>query len=413
MALAAHSRPLYSSRVMALALVSTLAFAPAVFGAQPIPDSCDQQDSGERLRCRFGNIISQQQASADSIASMPTVPENQKQALMKQVERNGHARGRTTAEEFKQLTKKSKTSCQILEIAGDSRGDDDGICTGNEECVEVVGDQIGDDDGICRPRNGRNRETCVEICDQEAINSDPGNFDDDPAQDSLARDIEQELDGITNQYVALNGMLAQEAQIRSAAGVLAGSGDPCATVIAARANTNTFAFLVGLADGTRIGADIAERFCDQTAFGVNTAAVCSVIEGIAGAAKVTATIFQFGDSSVDSNTIDASFACLKSLNTGVGTLSTDLGALSADVGRVSSDLGSLSTDVRGIGSAVGDSNSELAVIQTRIDGLEARLDGLRQMVVEVQGQVGEVKVLLNTPSGRREDFPSGSTGTTP
>ncbi|MGH9750815.1 MAG: hypothetical protein ACRD6R_12935 [Candidatus Polarisedimenticolia bacterium] len=326
---------------------------------------------------------------------MPSVPEKQKQALMKQVERNDRARGRTSAEEFKQLTKKSKTACQVLEIAGDNMGDDDGVCTGNEDCVEVMGDQIGNDDGICRPRNGRNREACVEICDEEAINSDPGNFDDDPTQPSLGKDVEEQLDDITDQYVELNQMLEQEAQVRSAAGILAGSGDSCATVIAARANVNTFAFLVGLAGGLRMGADIAERFCDQTAFGVNTAAVCSVIEGIAGAGQITATIFQFGDSSVDSDTADASFACLKSL--------------SGDLGTLSGDLGTLSSDVRGIGSAVGDGNAALAAIQTRIDDLQLQLNGLRQMVDGVRGQVAEVRQLLSTPQGQREGFPDGST----
>jgi hypothetical protein len=343
------------------------------------------------------------------IAFMPTVPEKQKQALMKQVERNDRARGRTPADEFKQLTKKSKTTCQILEIAGDNMGDDDGVCTGNEDCVEVTGDQIGDDDGICRPRNGRNREACVEICDEEAINSDPGNFDDDPTQPSLGKDVEEQLDDITGQYVELNQLLEQEAQVRAAAGILAGSGDPCAAVIAARANVRTFAFLVGVAGGTRMGADIAERFCDQTAFGVNTAAVCSVIEGIAGAAQITASIFQFGDSSVDSDTADASFACLKSLSGNLGALSTNVGALSTDVGALSTDLGVLSTDVRGIGSAVGDGNAALASVNARIDGLQQQLNGLRQMVDGVRGQVAEVRQLLSTPQGQREGFPNGST----
>lgn len=379
----------------ALALLTSFSLVTSISAQPPAPSVCDQQDSGERIRCRFGNIISQQRASAEMIAFMPSVPEKQKQALMKQVERNDRARGRTSAEEFKQLTKKSKTACQVLEIAGDNMGDDDGVCTGNEDCVEVMGDQIGNDDGICRPRNGRNREACVEICDEEAINSDPGNFDDDPTQPSLGKDVEEQLDDITDQYVELNQMLEQEAQVRSAAGILAGSGDSCATVIAARANVNTFAFLVGLAGGLRMGADIAERFCDQTAFGVNTAAVCSVIEGIAGAGQITATIFQFGDSSVDSDTADASFACLKSL--------------SGDLGTLSGDLGTLSSDVRGIGSAVGDGNAALAAIQTRIDDLQLQLNGLRQMVDGVRGQVAEVRQLLSTPQGQREGFPDGST----
>ena len=407
-----HPAPPHVSRFLsaaALALLAGLVLVTSVSAAPPAPAACDQQDSGERIRCRFGNIIAQQRAAADMVGFMPDVPEKQKEALKKQVERNDRARGRTSTEEFKQLTKKSKTACQVLEIAGDSMGDDDGVCTGNEDCVEVAGDQIGDDDGICRPRNGRNREACVEICDEEAINSDPGNFDDDPTQPSLGKDVEEQLDDMTGQYVELNQLLEQEAQIRSAAGILAGSGDPCAAVIARRANVNTFAFLVGLAGGTRMGADIAERFCDQSVFGANAAAVCSVVEGIAGAAQITASIFQFGDSSIDSDTADASLACLKSLNTDLGALSTDVGALSSDVGDLSADLGALSTDVRGIGSAVGDGNAALASVQARLDGLQQQIDGLRQMVDGVRGQVAEVRTLLSTPQGQREGFPGGST----
>lgn len=370
----------------ALALLATIAFAaPLAAQPPPAPETCEQADSGERLKCKFGNIVAQQQAASDMITFMPNVPEVQKQGLRNQVQRNSRAQGRTQASEFKQLTKKSKTSCQVLEIAGDGVGDDDGVCEPNEDCVEVLGDQIGDDDGVCQPRNGRNRETCVEICDAEAIDSDPDNFDDDPTQDSLGHDQEEQLDDITQQYMELNEMLDQEAQLRAAASLLAGTGEPCAAVIAARANTNTFAFLVGLADGTRIGADIAERFCDQSVFGANTAAVCSVIEGIAGAAKVTATVFQFGDATVDSDTIDASYTCLKSLDT---------------------DLQTLGTDLQGVSDSVGDSNAALASLQAQVNGLQQQINGLRQMVDQVQAGVTEVQRLVSTPLGQREGFPT-------
>lgn len=393
---ASRQRLFHPLSAAAMALLSSLAFtSPLAAQPPPAPDACDQQDSGERIRCRFGNIVAQQQAASDLISLMPNVPENQREALRGQVERNGRAHGRTPASEFKQLTKKPATTCQILEIVGDGVGDDDGICKGGEDCVEVLGDQIGDDDGVCKPRNGRNREACVEICDAEAIAADPDNFDDDPEQDSVGRDVEEQLDGITGQYVELNRMLEQEAQLRAAASILSGTGEPCAAVVAARANVNTFAFIVGLADGTRMGADIAERFCDQTAFGVNTAAVCSVIEGIAGAAKVAATVFEFEDAAVDSDTIDESFACLKSLSTDVQGLGTDLQSLSADV--------------QGVGAAVGDSNAALTSLQIQIDGLRQQLGSLRQTVDLVQGEVTEVRRLVSTPLGQREGFPGGDT----
>jgi hypothetical protein len=363
--------------VAALALLLPAAQASAA----PVPEACDQQDSGERLKCRFGNIVSQQRATAEMVTFMDDVPTVQKQAFMKQVERNDRSHGRAPAGDFKQLTRKSRPTCQIAEVMGDGKGDDDGVCTGNEDCVEVMGDQIGDDDGVCRPRNGRNRETCVEICDSEAVDSDPANFDDDPTGDSTGRDIEEQLIDITDQYIELNDLLEEDMQLRAAAGVLADSGDPCATVIAARANTNLFAFLVGLADGTRIGADIAERFCDQSVLGNNAAAICSIIEGIAGAAKVVATIFQFGDADIDSRTLDASYACLQSLQASVGDSNDSLDALQSQMNRM----------------------------QSQMDGIEAQIGNLRAMVSQVQGQVGEVRTLVTLPLGQREGFPAGQT----
>jgi hypothetical protein len=369
-------------------LAASLAAAPAL-AAPPVPQACDQTDSGERLKCRFANIVAQQRATADMIVFMPEVPEIQKQGLMKQVERNDRAQGRTSPQNFKLLTKKPQVSCQVVEIVGDGMGDDDGICTGNENCAEVIGDGIGNDDGICRPRNGPNREVCVELCDEEAINSDPGNFDDDPVAGSLGRDLEEQLDDITAQYVEFNGMLEQEVQVRAAAQRLASNGDPCATVFAARVNTNVIAFLVGVAEGARMSADIAERLCDQSVFGTNTAAVCSIVEGIAGVARIVATALQFGDGAVDSDTIDATYACLQSLQVAVGGSNDALAGIQAQMSSF---------------------QQQINTVQQRLVGIEQLVNQVGGGVVQVQGQVEEVRVLVSTPLGQREGFTGSTSG---
>jgi hypothetical protein len=197
--------------------------------------------------------------------------------------------------------------------------------------------------------------------------------------------------------------------MQTAAAVLATGGDPCAAVIARRANANTMAFFVGLASGTRIGADIAERFCDQTVFGANTAAVCAVIEGIAGAAGGTAVVFQTVDSAIDSDTVDANLACLKSLNTDLATLDANVGGVKSDVGALSADVGSVAQNVLSISASVGDGNAALATIQTRIDGLEQQIGGVQQMLDVLRGNVAEVRLLLSTPQGQREGFPTSET----
>lgn len=211
-----------------LAVFSVLAClaSPGTVVAQPppAPATCDQQDSGERIKCKFGNLIDQEQTTAGMISSMPEATEAQKRALMNKSVQTSRAHGRTSEEDFKQLTKKASPQCQIREIEGDGVGDDDGVCKGNEDCVEAMNDQIGNDDGICRPRNGKNREACVEICDAETINSDPDNFDDDPNQESLGQDVEAQLDEATEQYVEINEMLDEEMQLRAAASILAANG---------------------------------------------------------------------------------------------------------------------------------------------------------------------------------------------
>jgi hypothetical protein len=362
------SRNLYLPAPPATVLVLAAAFAlsgPAD-AAPPQRQQCDQQDSGARIKCKFGNIIEQQQASVEMISFMPGFPQSQKDALVEQVNRNRRAQGRSAEEDFKTLAKKAHPKCQVLEITGDGIGDDDGVCKGNEECVEVAGDQIGNDDGVCKPRNGKNRETCVEICDQEGLNSDPDNFDDDPNQDSQGRDVERHLDEVTNQYIELNEMLEEDLQVRAAARILTENGDPCAQVFAARHNINFVAFTLGFAETMQAGHNVLENFCRQDVLGNNVSAPCAVSAGIAGIARVTLAVLQFDDGNVNSDTIDGTYACLQSLNT-----------------------------------SAGETNQSLDAIQTKLNTLE-------QMMNSLQNEVAEVKTLVTTPLGRREGFPAGN-----
>jgi hypothetical protein len=322
---------------------------------------------------------------------MPETTGSQRRALTEKAGNAGRAQGRASEEDFKQLTKKSALKCQVREIEGDGIGDDDGICKGNEDCVEALDDQIGNDDGVCHPRNGKNRETCVEICDQEAINSDPDNFDDDPNQDSRGRDLEAELDQATEEYVEINEMLGEETQLRAAAGILAANGDPCAAVITARSNETLVAAL-GAANETLRGiADIFERVCDQSVLGNNAAVACIVLETIASLGSIADWTFQSIEEAIDSDTMDQSFACLKNVSSSVGA-----GAVSADT---------VHTKLDNLRVSAGETDAAL-------DSIQLRLDSLEQRVNELQQEITNVKTLLNTPQGRRDEFPVSSTGAT-
>ena len=377
--------------VLLVAFASLFLVSAAAAQPPPAPEACDQQDSGARIKCKFGNVIAQQQAAADKISGMPKATESQKKALTNKADNAGHAQGRASDEDFKQLTKKSTLKCQVREIEGDGKGDDDGVCKGNEDCVEVDDDQIGNDDGICHPRNGKNREACVEICDQEAISADPDNFDDDPNQDSRGRDLEAELDQATEQYVEINKMLDEETQLRAAVSILAANGDPCAAVITARSNEILLAALVAGDETLRGIADIYERICDQTVLGSNGSIACLVLETVAALASLANATFEAIESDIDSETMDQSFACLKNVKASIGAsaVSTDTVHTKLDKLRVSA----------------GETDAAL-------DSIQVRLDTLQQRMNELQQEVTNVKTLLNTPQGRRDEFPVSPTGGT-
>lgn len=151
--------------------------------------------------------------------------------------RGQKAQERAKGNDYKQLAKKTAVQCQIAEITTDSKGDNDGVCTGGEDCAEELGDAIGDEDGICKPMNGRNREVCVQICDAEGIDGNPGNFD-NAVGDTISDDLEAQLIESTDQYSELNteldSMMAASAALQAAA-----SGGDCNTVLEMRTDFTT------------------------------------------------------------------------------------------------------------------------------------------------------------------------------
>jgi hypothetical protein len=309
---------------------------------------------------------------------------------MKEVNRAMKAHGRTGSAEFRQLTKKSQLECQVQEISGDGKGDDDGVCTGGEDCAEVLGDQIGDDDGICRPRQGKNREACVEICDAAAQNENPANFDDDPTMDSRGRDLEESLDDLTAQYQEVNSMMEAEViagarpyPFSNAARTLNGGESACDTVLSQRPNDNFQAFMRGAADGGRMSADIADKFCNQDAAGFNAAIPCAIIEGIAGVAAIISNGTQFIDNLVSGDTLDATWACLKETN----LATRDNSGAVDEVG----------TDVKQL-------QDQVTALDGRVRVLDDKVNDLSQRLTTVQDMLDSVILLLQTPQGQRSGF---------
>ena len=348
---------------------------PLASNGNGIPTVCDQEDSGERIKCKTQNVIDQQEVSTQMMLDFPGMSAAQMERLNKQVGRARNSEGRTPSRDFKELTKKRTNKCHIVPV---DPNDDDGICRGNEDCKEVIGDGIGDEDGICKTKGKPSeREVCEEICDQEAI-TDPRNFDDDPAEaGSLGADVEQGLDDATAEYVEFNENLEQEmlrlASIRALASThnLAAAGDACALALEGRSNE---ALVFGAITAATTLETIADQFgpvCELDVAGFNSAPICIVFETLSGIAELIANGFVFEDGSVDSTHIDNTFECVKSLDAASDAIQGDLEAVKNDLASV---------------------KSELSVVQDKLN--------------EVQNTLMTTIELLKTPQGQREGFPS-------
>jgi hypothetical protein len=345
-------------------IIAWLAVVSSTANAAPQMNICNDLDSGERLKCKFNNILIQQESTVGMLGDNNSIPASQRQAMKNQLDRSKRAQGRSDATDFKQLTKKSKSECQIAEIIGDGIGDDDGVCkAGNEACVEVSGDGIGDDDGVCRVKGKPSeREICAQICDAEAVNSNPDNFDDDPTVDSLGRDLEEQLDESATQFEELNNTLASEMAAQDAFRSFVASGDECAAIFEARPSFEASVLASQLAVTLRGVAGQAAPVCQFDISGFNGAIACVVTETIAAISEVVANGISLLDEEIDSDTIDATYKCLGDLN-----------------------------------ASVGEANEELSKVTEMLSSLESQLNILQE-------QTAETNRLLLEPQGQRDGF---------
>jgi len=359
------------TRNVPISITLALGFALSVTGIAsagtlPVPENCadtNPGDSGAQMKCMFGNVLAQQSATADMIGQLPNTTEGQMQRIRNEMGRNTRGMNRTPGMDFRELTKKKQAQCQIREIEGDGIGNDDGLCTGNEACMERIGDQIGDDIQPCRTRgNPAQREVCVEICDNEAINANPDNFDDDPNSDSRGRDMAEMLTDLTDQNIELNEMLAEEMARTSSARTLAQGGEECAVAILARRNTLLLAGFSGATVGAKAAADLCSHFGNLDISGFNVSPVCAIPEGIATVAVILSNAFLFEDGVIDSDTIDATLGCVQTLN------------------------------------------EAAEETQAQLDEVQKQLATVQEQLEVVQQQLGTTLRLIRTPTGRREGF---------
>lgn len=346
-------RQFYELRRLLAATILTILILPLVALGDCALDCSWCSTKGETLKCKFDLMTKEGQKTIDELQQPPyndLLPPAQLEGLKKARDNMDRGKDRLKADDFHLMAQKRATACQWVEsTAPGARHNDDGVCDlKHEDCAEVPDDGIGNDDGICKPLNGKKREVCVQICDEEAVLLDESSVDDDTAA---------ELEGIFDN-LAQHSKEVSEGLPQAAMGLLAtphvrNLSDPCEIDAQGLSRTNDTlkALARGAATGARGGADIAERFCDQLV-AANCGACCAPGEAVAGALEAASTAIDLIEETINSATIDAALACVKAIKT-----------------------------------TSGNSNAKLELIQLHLDAAQA--------------EQAEILRLLTTPLGQR------------
>jgi hypothetical protein len=262
-------------------------------------------DTAERLKCKFDRMASKGKETMELLDGIPgALTPAQSQGIGKAKERLDRERGRLKPEDFRVLTKKRSKKCQLVEYSGDG----DGVCDPKtEQCAEILDDSIGNDDGVCDPMNGKKREACVQICDEEAILVDASAIDDDSAVE-----LEGMYDTLTGHAEEVGETIPETAfLIRSLSNVT--TDDPCVLqTTMQRHSFDTYTKARWAAVGSRAATDVAERFCDIVAgglFAFSAGAACVAGESIALAMNTWWEVINDIEAELDALTLDATITC--------------------------------------------------------------------------------------------------------
>ncbi|MGE5893432.1 MAG: hypothetical protein ACM34I_05205 [bacterium] len=357
-------------------------------------------DSGERLKCKHGNVLEEQDRIITNLELNfgQVVPTENFERLKKANNRAKNSKDRMNAKQFKSLGKKNAETCDLVEWEGDG----DGICEPGEKCEEVIGDNIGDDVQPCKLK-GNKKEVCVEIC----TGGSEDTLEDDTDPLYLA-DVEQSYDDVTNSLDAANDILESNGpQIASMAVSLLTASEPADACKAsadwlAYADILTITIMKQVQVGLRGIADIAERGCDQTGAGFNCATCCIILEGAAAvSALVTETtdgIFNLIEWGVD----NSKQSCMSSISADLQELKATLGTVASTTSGTSNQLSGAVADIQTIKTTVNNLTTSVDSLNADVDGLHLQIDDLRALT---DNRFNEVYILLNTPQGQRPDFP--------
>jgi len=342
--------------------------------APPTQECESLSDVGERLACKAEKTNAEVGRTVESLTAPGAglLSERQKTFLRDAHDRSERERERTGVDGYKQLAKRREVDCIVKEFDDptgtdpDDDGDNDGICEGGELCEENDLDQIGDNDSKCETlKQGPGkpiREACVEICDAAAVDADDASYD-----AAAGLDAEGSFDDGAVLLAHLNERLdtvafappesgAPEASVDADActGLLDGARQfPYAVLQIGQGAANTLkAIHDGCTDVTR-----------QSTGGFNSSAACVKSAIAMNVVQLVVDAFELQDDSITGTRVDATTSCLELLGTEV--------------------------------QANGD----------EVDAIALRL---HEAEIEIGTRLDELMLLLNTPPGRRSDYPMGT-----
>jgi len=373
-------------------------FAQDLFTNQEEED-CTQigpKEYNDRINCKTKKLT----GKLDEVVTLITedggdlFPEKTKEHLRGARDRAERARLRThKGKGFTRLARKQKVSqgCYIKEINTDGIGNDNDIC-GDEKvelkggCEELTGDGVGDDLPPCiNTGPPKDREVCLEVCEQvnNLDEEDDENFDAE-----AAADVEQSLDESTALLEELDTELeAKIGVVRALAGFNRLSPaelhtqNACASLVLGRLPSEIQGFALGFSNTMEAGHNVCDSVMNLDILGNNASAACSVTAIIAGVAKVVLEAMELIDDNVSGMELEAGLKCLEQTDGKIAAISTKVNGTASQVDGIVKDVADLKTTV--------------GALQTQLSNVAALME-LRFRAVET---------LLNTPQGRRPEFP--------
>lgn len=339
-------------------------------------ESCDPEVKGKKIQESAAKLSETICGTSDIVSSDNTgfFSAKEKDFYAKQCDRTKgwvNAPGRDST--FASVGKKNEDSCYIVEIEGDDIGDDDGVCTQNEKikggCSEPIDDGIGDNDGVCeetresfsgKGKKVKSWETCEEVCiiPEEEVQTDCSTLE---TMDGLLQDADTELSELNTQVSSQLQVLAEQRELYNEISVEDPIKDNCANVLLVNLDSD-----VGGPLGSYSGTGRAIEFNDF--LWANTVAEITI--GMANICTDTLGTDFFG-----SNALIACSALHVRQSVATGVLSS-MELLDDNI--TSARLDNAATCIK--------------QMDEKLNGIEKKLD--------------EIIRLLNTPTGRRDSFPT-------